>query len=96
MNEITMVETSGVRNRLTITPTRVELKIISGTSEETLTQIKKFVTLLHNKMNPITQSWRGKISLLEMGGEPVLATSLQTNNSKKCRHFIEPLSELTN
>lgn len=92
--ELTVVDAVGVQHRLTITPTRLEIKILPGTSEESCAQMKKFATVLKERMMPVTQSWRGKIALREKGGIPVLATSLQTDGGKKCHHFYEPVEGL--
>lgn len=92
--ETIVTEATGIRHRLTLTPTRLEVKIVPGTSKEDCDKIKVFVSLVKERMPPIMQSWRGKIVQRDIGGVTMLTTSLQTNSLQNCLHFYEPIDTL--
>lgn len=91
-SEIEYVFTDGKQHRLTITPTRVTVKIMAETTQEYQHYIQQFVKYVIEEMGEVAYSWRGHISFHNDAGVEIISTSLQTE-SRETKYFRHDLKD---
>lgn len=83
-----IVEASGAVNSLTITPTRVTVKLTNGLSEIRRKQLLAFVDYVVEQFVVIDKTWRGAIKF-EHDGLTYIKTSMKSENPKESNRRYE-------
>lgn len=83
-----IVAATGSVNRLTITPTRVTVKIVNDLSEFRRKQLLAFVDYVVEQFVVIDKTWRGAIKF-EHDGLTYIKTSMKSDNPKESNRRYE-------
>lgn len=83
-----IIAASGTVNRLTITPTRVTVKIVNDLSELRRKQLLAFVDYVVEQFVVIDKTWRGVITF-EHDGLTYIKTSMKSENPKESNRRYE-------
>lgn len=83
-----IVESANNHHRLTITPSRVTLKILPTADEAERDFLITFANFVAKTMGEVKQSWRGKITHATYNCLPALRVTVETDKSKQRRNFI--------
>lgn len=85
---IEIVEASGTVNRLTITPTRVTVKIVNDLSELRRKQLLAFVDYVVGQFVVIDKTWRGAVKF-EHDSLTYIKTSMKSEDPKESNRRYE-------
>ncbi len=87
MKEVEIIRNKNIQHRLTVTPTRVTIKLKAGCSEDEEQEVIKFLTTVSNdeKLKNCTISFRGKCTRHLQKG--YLCIRLLNDSKSQCHHY---------